>query len=581
VRWHSVSFQRIPLQGLLTSRTTNMAPPAWHRTDLHKFPTVLSLVGPILGAALLLGLSGADPAKAQFFDFFQRPPASTGDAYPRQRTQIPQQGYGYGFGWGGQPDQRRPDLDQPRYEPRIYEPRRTYERRRKSAPRQIESRQVQEEDFSKAPPPSKPAVESTKKVAVLGDAMADWLAYGLEDALAGSSDELGVVRQNRTSSGLIHNEPQDYDWVQAAHEVLANQKADFIVIMMGISDRRPIQDRPAPVKSSQSTAQKPGETPQKPGNAPPGSADTPKPPETLEGAAETPKNFADRATTGVAAGASPPANERSGPLTHQFRSDQWAELYARRIDQLIAVLKRKGVPVLWVGLPPIRGSRSQRDMAYLNDLFKARAEKAGIVYVDVWDGFADDDGDYASYGPDVAGQVRRLRTGDGVYFTKAGARKLAHYVEREIRRLISRETPVALPVPDKTQKPAGAGQPRGPAPRPVAGPVIPLTAQQPRGEPGALLGASPDLDIESLTAKVLMKGEPLESPKGRADDFSWPPAAASADEIIDPNEPVAINRAIPSVKGVARPKGERNKAERSDRSQQRQTDRQRSSMRSR
>ena len=42
-------------------------------------------------------------------------------------------------------------------------------------------------------------------------------------------------------------------------------------------------------------------------------------------------------------------------------------------------------------------------------------------------------------GPDFEGQIRRLRSGDGIYFTKAGARKLAHYVEREIlRSLVAR-----------------------------------------------------------------------------------------------------------------------------------------------
>ena len=33
--------------------------------------------------------------------------------------------------------------------------------------------------------------------------------------------------------------------------------------------------------------------------------------------------------------------------------------------------------------------------------------------------------------------TRRLRTSDGIYFTKFGARKLALYVEREIERSLS------------------------------------------------------------------------------------------------------------------------------------------------
>ena len=99
---------------------------------------------------------------------------------------------------------------------------------------------------------------------------------------------------------------------------------------------------------------------------------------------------------------------------------------------MIAALKSKGVPVFWVGLPAIRGTRSTADMVYLDDLYRARAERAGIIYVDIWDGFVDESGRYVTHGPDFEGQMRRLRSGDGVHFTKAGARKLAHYVEREI-----------------------------------------------------------------------------------------------------------------------------------------------------
>jgi hypothetical protein len=165
-----------------------------------------------------------------------------------------------------------------------------------------------------------------------------------------------------------------------------------------------------------------------------------------------------------------------------------------------------------------------------------------------------------------------------VHFTKAGARMLSHFVEREIRRLLSRETPVAIPVPQVPQKPTEAGQPKGPASRPVAGPVVPLTGQQPRGE-RALLGAHPEMD--PLAAKVLMKGEPLESPKGRADDFTWPAASASGSDIIEPTEPVAASRPTPSIRRATGPKGGQKKAERPDQSQSRQADSQRSSGRSR
>ena len=40
---------------------------------------------------------------------------------------------------------------------------------------------------------------------------------------------------------------------------------------------------------------------------------------------------------------------------YEFHTDKWAELYSKRIDDMIATLKTRGVPILWVGLPAIRG----------------------------------------------------------------------------------------------------------------------------------------------------------------------------------------------------------------------------------
>src|SRR5262249_50885637 len=149
------------------------------------------------------------------------------------------------------------------------------------------------------------------------------------------------------------------------------------------------------------------------------------------------------------------------------------------------------VPVFWVGLPPQRAARQSTDSAYLNELYRQRAEKAGIVYVDVWDGFVDNAGQFTAQGPDFEGQIRRLRSNDGVYFTKAGARKLAHYVEREIQRpFANRAMPVALPAsPEPTPTPGGPGARPGSAQRPLIGPVVPLTVST--GGPNELLGGGP------------------------------------------------------------------------------------------
>ena len=217
----------------------------------------------------------------------------------------------------------------------------------------------------------------------------------------------------------------------------------------------------------------------------------------------------------------PENSTRSPNGLYEFREKRWVELYKKKIEEMIGVLKSKGVPVLWVGLPVVRGPKATADTLFLDSLYRDAAGKAGITYVDVWDGFVDEAGHFMQNGPDFEGQIRQLRSSDGVYFTKAGARKLAHYVEREINRLLAaRSAPIALPTEPAT--PDVNALPGQPAPRPLAGPILPLVASsigtdQLLGGPGARPVA-----IDALAARVLVKGEPLSAPAGRADDFAWP-----------------------------------------------------------
>ena len=217
----------------------------------------------------------------------------------------------------------------------------------------------------------------------------------------------------------------------------------------------------------------------------------------------------------------PEKTARSPNSFYEFREERWVELYKKKIEEMIGVLKSRGVPVLWVGLPVVRGPKATADTLFLDSLYRDAAARAGITYVDVWDGFVDEAGRYVQQGPDFEGQIWRLRSYDGVYFTKAGALKLAHYAEREINRLLAaRSAPIVLPTEPAT--PDANALPNQPEPRPLAGPIVPLAAsaagtEQLLGGPGARPGT-----IDAQTMRVFVKGEPLSAPAGRADDFAWP-----------------------------------------------------------
>ena len=118
---------------------------------------------------------------------------------------------------------------------------------------------------------------------------------------------------------------------------------------------------------------------------------------------------------------------------HKIGSDEWREIYGERVDQFVKTLKGSRVAIYWVGLPIMRSPKHNRDMQVLNEIYREKAFVNGIKFVDTWNGFADQFGRYNAFGPDLTGQMRRLRAQDGVHFTDKGYRKLAHFVEREIR----------------------------------------------------------------------------------------------------------------------------------------------------
>ncbi len=452
----------------------------------------------LLGAAECtgFGLMVSAPAQAQDFPFLTRQRAPRGDGFFQQ--------------FFGPSNRRQDDRDYQQQQAPV--------------------------DHSRAPAarkadPKADQIAPTTSVVVLGDGMADWLAYGLEDAF-GDAPEVGIVRKNKVHSGLIRYEARgDLDWWHVARDILNTEKPNYVVMMLGVSDRQNFRAQDLAKEADKKADAK---------DATKDSAN--------KDAAAADQNKDEESDSIVAP--EPPAGKRAGGNL-EFRGDQWEKIYTRRIDDTIAALKSKGVPVFWVGLPSIRGTRSTSDAAYLNDLYRARVEKAGAVYIDVWDGFIDEGGKYTNFGPDFEGQMRRLRSGDGVYFTKYGARKLAHYVERELRRYMSNRGPIALPSGPMGPVPAD-GKPTA---RPLAGPVVPLTMTSAGSE--ELLGGSgvAGARADATAVGVLVKGDAVSAPSGRADDFWWPrgsPPPAPPVAATPPAAPAAASASI-AAPAIAKP----------------------------
>src|SRR5436305_13461616 len=310
------------------------------RSFFRIFTETGPLITLLVAVALLVGIAG--PASAQFFNF-------GGWSRPQPRSS------GGGGGWFGG------DLFTP------------FQQQQQQAPKRVEN-------FSKAPPPEKRETVPERNVLVLGDGMADWLAYGLEDAYAEQPD-MGVIRKHKTTSGLIRYQPKGdpTDLAAAAKGILATEKPDAIVVMLGLNDRVAMRE-PAAEKSDKAADKKGDKKDErdkkdakpsdskpadaKPGAKPDGAPDTAAKGDDKATDAELPPDDADNADAPPAL--APEKSTRTPNGLYEFREERWVELYAKKIEELIGVLKSKGVPVLWVGLPAIRGPKGTADMLFLD-----------------------------------------------------------------------------------------------------------------------------------------------------------------------------------------------------------------------
>src|SRR5271165_473871 len=227
--------------------------------------------------------------------------------------------------------------------------------------------------------------------------------------------------------------------------------------------------------------------------------------------------------------------------TVEALSDKWKAAYAQRVENLVAPFREAHIPVLWVGLPPMRDDKFNAQMAALNEIIRDTVEKSSGKYVDIWDAFADENGQYSAFGPDLEGQKAKLRSDpNGVYFTKAGQRKLASFLETEIKRLAGDKIKpppgelVSLPpdieqeaddINDEIRREMGLAQSAAKGkrtpPRPLAGPILSLTAL-PTSAHGALIDAHAGMTaLSDDQARSLRTGETPPPQPGRADDFTW------------------------------------------------------------
>ena len=224
------------------------------------------------------------------------------------------------------------------------------------------------------------------------------------------------------------------------------------------------------------------------------------------------------------------ANDRQQMVTdagkEKFRTDGWYTEYQRRVLAFGKAVTARKIPLLWVGLPAFDSPSMMADAAQMNQVYRKQVESIGGEFVDIWDGFVSESGDFIVTGSNINGQQVRLRTSDGINMTDAGRRKVAFYVEKPARRILGTQASPDLVRLDNSSAPA-IGLSSNPADH-----TDPIALSDPNLDGGtALLGgaAIPVSATKSPRDKLVQDGEMAKPPAGRVDDYSRPAAKSTAE----------------------------------------------------
>jgi hypothetical protein len=205
--------------------------------------------------------------------------------------------------------------------------------------------------------------------------------------------------------------------------------------------------------------------------------------------------------------------------TYEPLSEGWTTAYQGRLNAFLGQLRAARKPVIWMGLPPMSRGQYSAAISQISALQRLAAFSGGAEYVDIYERFADEEGKYTAYGPDVNGQNALMRKDDGIHFSSAGSDKLAFYISQSMRNFY-RGGRVSVAVADPLQDTDAAAMLRPPYQGlgqvrllEVAGAIMPLSRAPDRASDLLLAGDEP------MAPAAFPLEQLIEAPLGRVDAF--------------------------------------------------------------
>src|SRR3569833_2129208 len=119
--------------------------------------------------------------------------------------------------------------------------------------------------------------------------------------------------------------------------------------------------------------------------------------------------------------------------SYKVLTPEWSDVYKSGVATFVQAIHGANKPLIWEGLPPMSKDDLSTAMGQISSIQRLAVFSGGSDFLDIYDKFVDEDGNYTATGPDINGTITQMRKSDGIRFTNAGADKLAFYVSQTLK----------------------------------------------------------------------------------------------------------------------------------------------------
>jgi hypothetical protein len=147
----------------------------------------------------------------------------------------------------------------------------------------------------------------------------------------------------------------------------------------------------------------------------------------------------------IAFGANDVQGVCDGSRCGALMSATWQNIIGGRIESYVAMLRKHGASVYWMGLPAMRDPAFDSNTSAMDTFYASTMQRLGVPFIDIRPITVDGDGRYQAYYADADGTPRLLRAGDGVHMSMNGYLRISKGLADRIRSTVTAAKAAAPP----------------------------------------------------------------------------------------------------------------------------------------